>query len=254
MTGSLLTTGTGAWRPATAMVLAAGLGTRIRGVDPALPKPLIRLGGRALIDHVLDRLAAAHIPRAVVNVHWKADLIEAHLASRRAPQIVISDERASLLDTGGGVVKVLPLLGPGAFLRHNSDSVWIEPQTDQNILALCEAWRPRDMTCLLLLAPRRTALGYEGNGDFHLEGDGRIRRRAMGEHADYVYAGVDIFAPSAFVSAPIGAFSLNRIWDACLAEGRAFGRELNGRWMHVGTPEALADAEAALRDAEARPI
>ncbi|MFM2423519.1 MAG: hypothetical protein RL291_2049 [Pseudomonadota bacterium] len=229
------------------MVLAAGLGTRMRGRDPHLPKPLITLGGRTLLDRVLDRIATAGIGRCVVNVHWKADLIEAHLKARRLPDIVISDERAELLDTGGGMKRALPLLGTDAVLRHNSDSVWAEAPGRDNLGALSAQWQPNPMDCLLLLAPRQTALGYDGRGDFHLAADGRIRRRAKDETADYVFAGADILKPQSFVGMPDGPFSLNRIWDLAINQGRAFGAVLDGRWMHVGTPEAVDEAEALLR-------
>jgi N-acetyl-alpha-D-muramate 1-phosphate uridylyltransferase len=228
------------------MVLAAGLGTRMRARDPHLPKPLIRLKGRTLLDRVLDRIAAAGIARAVVNVHYKADQIEAHLAGRVVPKIVISDERAALLDTGGGVKNALPLLGRGPILRHNSDSVWREDKTGNNMAALCRAFNPSTMECLLLLAPRVSALGYDGRGDFHLDDDGRVRRCQRSETADYVFAGADIFDPHALAEIPDAAFSLNRLWDRALAAGRAYGLVLDGQWMHVGTPEAHDAAEALL--------
>ena len=228
-----------------AFVLAAGLGTRMRPLTDRLPKPLVTLAGRSLLDHALDRLAATGITEAVVNVHYLADLIEAHLRQRHQPRIVISDERDALLETGGGVAKVLPLLGTRPFLVHNSDSVWVEGATN-NLGALAAAFDESRMDGLLLLADRETSLGYDGRGDFHLEADGRLRRVAKGETARFVFAGVSIATPRLMRDAPAGAFSLNQVWDRALAEQRLYGLALDGTWMHVGDPSALAAAEALL--------
>lgn len=230
------------WVPECAMVLAAGLGTRMRPLTDTVPKPLVRLDGRALIDHVLDRIAAAGVPRAVVNVHYLADQIERHVAGRKAPAITISDERDALLDTGGGLVRALPLLGTMPFLVHNSDSVWIE-RGASNIVRLARAWDGARMDGLLLLASRATSLGYDGKGDFELDVDGRIRRRNRDYESDYVFTGVSIAAPRLFEGAPTGAFSLNRPWDEAITRGRLYGIVLDGIWIHVGTPDALEDAE-----------
>ena len=232
-------------KPKTAMVLGAGLGTRMRPLSDAVPKPLIELSGQTLIDRVLDRLAAAGVERAVVNVHHLADQLERHLAERRAPQIAISDERSELLETGGGVKKALPQLGQGAFFVHNSDSVWLEQDTE-NLRDMAAAWRLDEMDWLLLVAPRAAATGYDGRGDFTLLEDGRLRRRQAGEEAPLVFAGVSIARADAFAHAPEGAFSLNLLWDQALARGRLYGHELRGIWMHVGTPEALDEAERVL--------
>ena len=229
------------WLPQSAMVLAAGLGTRMRPLTDTLPKPLVERHGRALIDHVLDRIADAGIPRAVVNVHYKAEAIESHLAGRTHPEVVISDERDALLDTGGGVARALPKLGAEPFLVHNSDSVWIEGATS-NIRRLAHAWDPDRMDSLMLLAARRTSLGYEGAGDFDLQADGRITRRLQDRESDYVFTGVSIAHPRLFVNAPQGAFSLNLPWTSAIAAGRLFGLVLDGTWMHVGTPDALLEA------------
>jgi MurNAc alpha-1-phosphate uridylyltransferase len=233
-------------RITTAMVLSAGLGTRIAPASNGLPKPLVPLGGKALIDHVLDRHAEAGIRRAVVNVHHKADLIEAHLKGRRTPRIEISDERDELLDTGGGVKRALPRLGAGAFLIHNSDSVWIEG-VGSNLCRLFEAWDDASMDCLMLLAVASQSLGYHGRGDFSFEADGRIRRRRI-EHeiVPFAFAGVSLAHPRLFHGSPDGRFSLNLVWDKAIAAGRAFGVRMEGTWMHVGTPEALAQAEQLL--------
>ncbi len=229
----------------TAIVLAAGLGTRMRPLTDAVPKPLVRLAGRALIDHALDRLAVQGVGSAVVNVHYKAHLIEQHLASRRTPRIVISDERGQLLETGGGVRKALPLLGCGPFLIHNSDSVWIEP-AGSNLARLVQAFESARMDGLLLLARRASSLGYSGEGDFALGADGRISRRKAGQTADFVFAGVSIASPRLMRDTPEGAFSLNRVWDRALEEHRLYGVVLEGTWMHVGDPAALAAAEALI--------
>jgi MurNAc alpha-1-phosphate uridylyltransferase len=235
----------------TAMVLCAGLGTRMAPADNGRPKPLVQLQGKALIDHVLDRLAAAGIARAVVNVHHKADLIERHLSARKTPRIEISDERAALLDTGGGVKNALPRLGASAFLIHNADSVWIEG-VGSNLARLAAAWDDAAMDCLLMLALASTSLGYQGRGDFALESDGRIRRkRVEQEMVPFAFAGVSIAHPRLFDGSPDGAFSLNTVWSRAIAAGRAYGVRMDGVWMHVGTPAALADAEQCL--SRARP-
>lgn len=229
----------------TAMVLAAGLGTRMRPLTDQLPKPLVPLAGRALIDHVLDRIADAGIETAVVNVHYRADQIERHVAGRRRPRILVSDERDALLDTGGGVARARPLLGVQPFLVHNSDTVWIE-SGGSNIRRLMQRFAPGEMASLLLLAPRDTSLGYDGDGDFHLAADGRLSRRRAGERAPFVFAGASILQPHLFDACPSGAFSLNAVWNHAMAEGRLYGMVLDGVWMHVGDPAALAAAEARI--------
>ncbi len=232
-----------------AMVLAAGLGTRMAPASGPLPKPLVKLDGKPLIDRVLDRIALAGIGMAVVNVHHKADQIEAHLKGRTRPKIVISDERVELLDTGGGVAKALPLLGPGPFLVHNSDSVWIEG-IGANLTRLMDAWDDTRMDCLMLLALASSSYGYQGRGDFGFDADGRIRRRKnQQEIVPFAFTGVSIAHPRLFANAPGGVFSLNKMWDQAIEAGRAFGLRMEGIWMHVGTPEALAQAEQALSDA-----
>jgi MurNAc alpha-1-phosphate uridylyltransferase len=224
------------------MVLAAGLGTRMRPLTDTLPKPLVPLQGKPLIDHVLDRIRDAGIARAIVNVHYLAKRIEAHLAARTAPAIVISDERHALLDTGGGVAFARDKLGPGPWLIHNSDTAWIE--TGRPALAsLCDAWDGSRMDCLLLLAMVGSSLGYSGRGDFDLGPQGELRRPKPQEQVRYVFAGASILAPSLLDGAPEGPFSLNQPWNTAIAAGRAFGVVLEGTWMHVGDPAALAAAE-----------
>ena len=230
----------------TAMVLCAGLGTRMAPPANGLPKPLVALKGKTLVDHVLDRLAEAGVARAVANVHHKADLIERHLQGRQAPAIDISDERAALLDTGGGVKKALPRLGSGPFLIHNADSVWIEG-VGSNLARLAVAWDEQRMDCLLLLALASASHGYQGRGDFGLESDGRIRRRKVEQEiVPFAFTGVSVAHPRLFDGSPDGAFSLNHVWNRAIAAGRAFGMRMDGVWMHVGTPDALAEAERCL--------
>lgn len=234
-------------RPDAAMVLAAGMGTRMRPLTDTRPKPLVELGGRALLDHVLDRLADAGIARAVVNVHYRAEQIETHLAGRARPQILISDEREEILDTGGGVFKALGLLGPGSFFVHNSDSVWIEDASPA-LVAMAAAWDEEKMDALLLLAPAERSIGFAGAGDFVMEDDGRLARRGTRETAPYIFAGVSIAHPRLLEGSPEGPFSLNKPWDEAIAAARLYGLRLEGLWMHVGTPEALSEAEALLKD------
>jgi len=224
------------------MVLAAGMGTRMRPLTDTIPKPLVALRGRPLIDHVLDRIAEAGIEGAVVNVHHHADKLEAHLATRKRPRITISDERGVLLDTGGGVVNALPKLGQSPFLIHNSDSVWIEG-IGSNLARLIAAWDPARMDCLMLLAIGATSLGYEGHGDFNMTADGLVTRRTEHRESPFVFTGVSIAHPRLFEGAPQGRFSLNVLWDRAIERGRLYGARLDGMWMHVGTPEALKEAE-----------
>ncbi len=235
----------------SAMVLAAGLGTRMATPANRLPKPLVVLHGRTLIDHALDRLAAAGVKRAIVNVHHKADLIEKHLRARKGPPAIeVSDERTALLDTGGGVRKVLARLGPGPFFVHNSDSVWIEG-VGSNLSRLAAAWDGERMDCLLMLALASTSRGFQGRGDFALESDGRIRRRKVEQEiVPFAFTGVSIAHPRLFQASPEGAFSLNVVWSRAIAAGRAYGMRMDGVWMHVGTPAALAEAEKCLAEAE----
>jgi MurNAc alpha-1-phosphate uridylyltransferase len=231
--------------PRHAMVLAAGLGTRMRPVTDRLPKPLVKIGGKALIDHVLDRLAEAGVEQTVINVHYLADQIERHLATRQRPRIVISDERDELLDTGGGVVKALPILGNAPFLYMSSDTLWIEG-VKSNLERLAEAFNPAHMDALLLLAPTATSIGYDERGDFAMSADGRLRRPTEREVVPFAYASAAVFSPALFTGAPQGPFSLNRLFDRAAEEGRLHGLRLEGVWMHVGTPEAIAAAEEAL--------
>jgi len=232
------------------MVLAAGLGMRMRPLTNGTPKPLVPVAGKPLLDHVLDKLANGGVTTAVVNVHYLADQIERHLAARRAPKIVISDERKELLDTGGGVVKALPQLGDAPFFHVNSDTLWIDSVTP-NLKRLAQAFDPTRMDALLLLAPTASSIGYHGRGDFAMDADGTLRRRTENEVVPFVYAGVALLSPALFVDSPAGAFSLNVLFDRAAEQGRLAGLRLEGLWMHVGTPEAIAEAEAAISKAVA---
>ena len=233
-----------------AMVLAAGLGTRMRPLTDTLPKPLVAVAGKALIDHVLDRLAGAGVTNAVVNVHHMADAIERHLKGRTRPKILISDERGELLDTGGGVVKALKLLGDRPFFHINSDTIWIEGVTP-NLGRLAAMFDPAEMDAVVLLAATATSIGYDGRGDFAMGPDGRLKRRGEREVVPFVYAGAAILSPTMFADTPKGPFSLNRIFDRAIEAGRLFGLRLEGTWMHVGTPAAIKAAEAAILESVA---
>ena len=227
-----------------AMVLAAGLGTRMRPITDTLPKPLVRVGGRTLLDHSLDGLARAGVQRAVVNVHHHADQVEAHLAGRGTPQVAISDERSGLLDSGGGVAKALPLLNGEAFLILNADTFWIDGASS-NLKRLMAHWDPARMDALLLVAALTGSVGFDGPGDFSFTPDGKLRRRPERQVAPFVYAGAAVMPRAAFADAPDGPFSLNRLWDSAIAKDRLFGLRLDGLWLHVGTPEAISEAEQA---------
>jgi len=232
--------------PKRAMVLSAGLGTRMRPLTERMPKPMVAVGGKPLIDHVLDRLAEAGVERAVVNVHHFADQLERHLAARTKPQIEISDERGLLLGTGGAVVKALPLIGEAPFFHVNSDSIWVDG-VKPNLARLAENFDAAAMDALLLLAPATGSIGYAGRGDFAMAGDGRLRRRAEREVAPFVFAGAAILSPALFTDAPQGEFSLTDLFTRAADAGRLYGLRLEGLWMHVGTPDAIALAENAIR-------
>ncbi len=234
--------------PRTAMVLAAGLGTRMRPLTDDRPKALVEVGGKALIDHVLDRLADAGVERAVVNVHWFADRLEGHLAARDRPEIVISDERAELLETGGGLKQAAPLLGPEPVFVANIDSVWSDRSTDRDgaLGQLSRLWDPTVMDAALLLARREGSVGFEGDGDVFLADDGRLTFRGAAPSAPYAYMGVHICRPDYVADGPKGPFSLSGLWRRSAAEGRLFGCVLDGDWMHVGDPQARDEAERRL--------
>ncbi|MDE1570115.1 nucleotidyltransferase family protein [Aquabacter sp. P-9] len=229
------------------MVLAAGLGTRMRPLTDTRPKPLVEVNGRPLIDHVLDRLAEVEVDEAVVNVHHHADLLEAHLKARKGPpRIVLSDERDALLETGGGVRRALGHFGDAPFFAINSDTIWIEGMRP-NLARMERVFDPERMDVLLLLASTALSIGYDGAGDFMMDPEGRLTRRPERVMAPFVYAGAAILKPGLFADVPEGAFSLNRIFDLAREADRLFGIRLEGTWMHVGTPDAIASAEEAIR-------
>ena len=232
-------------RPRRAMVLAAGLGLRMRPITERIPKPLVEVGGKALIDHALDRLAVADVELAIVNIHHLADQMQRHLAPRQKPRIEFSDERDELLGTGGGALRALPKLGPAPFYHVNSDTIWVEGVTP-NLDRLAAAFDPTKMDALLLLAPTATSIGYHGRGDFSVDPDGRLFPRGEREVMPFVYAGVAIFAPALFAGAPAGPFPLNLLFERAAASGRLYGLRLDGLWIHVGAPDAIAQAEAAI--------
>lgn len=234
----------------TAMVMAAGLGKRMLPLTATTPKPLIEVGGRKLIDYMIDHLADAGVAHAVVNVHYLADQVEAYLAGRTSPQVAFSDERAELLETGGGMVRAWRAgLLPDPFFCLNSDNIWIDGPRN-TLLDLSDAWDAARMDALLLLVPRERAFEHRGKGDFHLEADGRLRRRARDEDsAPYIFIGAQIASHRLLRDAPEGPFSTNVLWDRALAEGRLYGVVHAGEWFDLGTPEAIAPAEARLERA-----
>lgn len=231
--------------PKTAMVLAAGLGKRMRPLGGELPKPLVAVAGKALIDYALDRFAAAGVVRAVVNVHHQADRIEAHVAGRARPEILISDERGQLLETGGGLNKARALLGEGPVFCSNTDAILLDEGGSEACARLAEAFAAGDSDALLLLARKEAASGFEGAGDFDLFEDGRIAFRA-GDTSPYVYTGLQIIDPGLLDGAPDGAFSMRLLWNKAAARGRLRGLLHLGDWMHVGDPEGFRAAEARL--------
>jgi MurNAc alpha-1-phosphate uridylyltransferase len=233
------------------MILAAGLGTRMAPLTLARPKPLIPLNGKPLMDYGLERLAQAGIRRFVVNVHYMADQMIAHLERLRAQRpdldIRISDENDAILDTGGAIARALPHFEGQPFFVHNSDSLWVEGMG--SALARMNArWNPETMDCLMLLAACATSIGYDGRGDFEMDAWGVLKRRAEMNLAPFVWTGLQIVHPRLFESAANGRFSINPLWDRAIDKGRLFGIRLDGVWIHVGTPQGLEDAESFLRD------
>jgi N-acetyl-alpha-D-muramate 1-phosphate uridylyltransferase len=231
--------------PTKAMVLAAGLGLRMRPLTERMPKPMVPVAGKPLLDHVLDRLADAGISEAVVNVHYLPDQIIDHVARRSHPRVIISDERDEVLGTGGAVVKALPLLGDAPFFHLNADTMWIDG-TRPNLTRMAEAFDPARMDILLLMAPTASSIGYGGSGDYAMLPDGALRKRKENQVVPFVYAGVAIMSPALFADAPMGEFSLTKIFDLANERERLFGLRLDGVWMHVGTPDAIQAAEKAV--------
>jgi len=228
----------------TAMVLAAGLGKRMRPLTAAQPKPMVRVAGKPLIDHALDRLAEAGIAKAVVNVHYLPDAVEAHVRSRAVPAVTISDERELLLETGGGLVKAQDLL-PDPFFCVNSDNIWLDGPRNA-FHELSATWDAERMDALLLLVPHTGARNFAGKGDFHMDGKGRITRRRSGRIAPFIFTGVQLASKRLLEGAPEGPFSTNLLWDRAIERGRLCGVAFSGQWFEVGSPAAIAPTEAAL--------
>lgn len=232
----------------TAMLMAAGLGKRMRPLTATRPKPLVRVAGKPLIDHALNRIEDAGIRRTIVNVHYLPDSIEAHLAARAkrtGAAYLVSDERSQLLETGGGLIKALPLIGDAPFLCANSDNLWINGPND-SIRALADRWDDDEMDALLLMVPHARATGNRGLGDFHMDANGRISRRRQSRIAPFVFTGVQIMSPRLIVDPPSAVFSTNIFWDRAIAAGRAYGFVHSGLWFDVGTPQSIPLVEAGI--------
>ena len=235
--------------PSTAMVMAAGKGTRMRPLTATRPKPLVEVAGETLLDHVLDHLRDAGVGRIVVNVHYLADAIEAHLKRKaRDLEVHISDERGALLETGGGLMRAKPLLGDEPFLCVNTDNVWLDGPVN-SIRLMASQWNPEKMDVLMLMVPLARATNHNGKGDFHMDPLGRLSRRKHGRVAPYVWTGIQIIAPHILQDPPGEAFSTNIFWDRAVAEGRLYGVVHPGLWFDVGTPGAIPVTEAALETA-----
>lgn len=232
--------------PHTAMVMAAGLGKRMRPLTATRPKPLVEVAGKALLDHVLDRLRAAGVERVVVNVHYLADALEAHLASHASDlDVAISDERGLLLETGGGLKQALPMIDCDPFLAVNSDNFWVDGPAD-TLKLLASHWNGETMDALLLLVPQARAGNHSGLGDFHMDVDGRLRRRTPSKVAPFVFTGIQMVSKRLLEGAPDGPFSTNILWDRAIEAGRCFGVVHHGLWFDVGTPGAIRATEQAL--------
>lgn len=231
--------------PHTAMVLAAGLGKRMAPITDTMPKPLVKVAGKPLIDWGLEALNKAGVERAIVNVHYLADQLETHLASWASPTIEVSDEREELLDSAGGIIKALPLIGTAPFYVLNADTFWIDG-AQPNLVLLAEGWDDAQMDILLMIADRDQATGHTGGADFSMSATGQLRRLAPDEVSPYIYAGAAIIHPRIFAGAPPGKISLNRYFDTAIAADRLFGIAMDGIWLTVGTPGAIAEAEAAI--------
>lgn len=228
-----------------AFILAAGLGTRMRPLTEKVPKPLITVAGKTLLDHAIDAADRAGLTNCVVNVHYLADQIEDHLSKRSKPCMTVSDEREELLDSGGGVAKGLPLLSGNAFVVMNADSFWIEGARE-NLPEMIAQFDPERMDMLLLLAPTTSAVGFAGRGDFFMSAEGHLARRGEAETAPFVYAGAIVMRREIIERVTERKFSLNRLFDEAIESGRLYGLRLDGIWLHVGTPEAIAEAETAI--------
>jgi N-acetyl-alpha-D-muramate 1-phosphate uridylyltransferase len=234
--------------PTTAMVMAAGLGKRMRPLTATKPKPLIEVGGKALLDHVIEKLRGAGVRKVVVNVHYLAEAVEAHLMSRpHGLKVAISDERDLLMETGGGLIKAAPLIDCDPFLALNSDNLWIDGPAD-TLKLLSSQWDDSKMDALLLLVPLARALNHQGIGDFHMDRTGRLRRRERSHVAPFVFTGIQIVSKRLLRAPPEGPFSTNLLWDRAIEEGRCFGAVHQGLWFDVGTPQCIQLTETALEN------
>ena len=238
--------------PTRAMILAAGLGTRMAHLTSEKPKPLVELKGKALIDYAVDRLVQNGVNFIVVNVHYKAEQLMAHLKKRKDVEIRICDESDAILDTGGAVAKALPFFEGQPFFTHNSDSLWVEGMGSA-LSRMKARWNSDTMDALMLLAPCATAIGFDGRGNFEMDALGALTRRAEMKLAPFVWTGLQILHPRLFDGAPKGRFSINPLWDKAIEKGRLFGMRLDGVWIHVGSPQALEEAENFLRDLATAP-
>lgn len=233
--------------PTRAMIMAAGLGTRMRPLTRDRPKPLVKVQGKALIDHAIDRLVDAGVTMIVVNLHYKAEMLKEHLSHRKDVEIRYSDESDGLLGTGGGIVKALHQFGDEPFYIHNSDTIWVEGY-GRALDRMKNRWNPEIMDGLLLIVPLVDSMGYEGVGDFLMDSVGHLSRVPPGRVSPFAYPGVQIVHPRLFANPPEGGFSTNVLWDRAIEAGRLYGVRLEGTWIHVGTPQAVADAEEFLAD------
>mgnify|MGYP001822353061 CR=1 FL=1 len=229
----------------TAMIMAAGMGKRMRPLTTTMPKPMVRVAGKPLVDHALDRLADAGVARAVVNVHYLADALEAHLGNRAAPKVMISDERGELLETGGGMIKAKPHL-PDPFFCLNADNIWLDGPRDA-FHDLSARWDPDRMDALLLLVGHARAANFNGLGDFYMDPVGKLSRRRTGRVAPFIYTGIQLVSQRLLRDAPEGKFSTNILWNRAIEEERLYGVSFTGQWFEVGTPEAIAPTENALK-------
>ena len=233
--------------------MAAGLGMRMRPLTNDRPKPLVTVGGKTLLDHAIDRLRGVGVKTIVVNVHYKGEMVIDHLKARRDVEIIIQDERDRILDTGGALKRALPHFKDEPFFTHNSDSIWLE-SWGSNLQRMVQRWNGSEMDCLMLLAATHSSLGYDGFGDFTMDPEGRLARRQAPRVAPFAWPGVQIIHPRLVARSPEAAvFSTNRLWDIAIAENRLFGIRLDGKWMHIGTPEARAEAEELLAFRHAAP-
>ena len=241
-----------AFTPTRGMVLAAGLGTRMRPLTNDRPKSLIEVAGRTLLDHAIDRFVAAGVKMVVVNAHYKGEMIIAHLKSRKDVEIRIQDERDLLLDTGGALKRALPNFGDEPFWTYNSDSIWVESLAS-NLGRMTALWDDAAMDCLMLMAPTFNSLGFDGKGDFTMDSNGRLKRREPQRVAPFAWPGVQMIHPRLVRRGPDGVFSTNKLWNIAIEEGRLFGMRLEGKWMHIGTPEAKVEADAFMANRHMAP-